>query len=44
VGKVTAQCLPRKAGVSAVYKPRVIFKTLREMGRFYWRRKTNNTE
>ncbi len=34
---VEAKCLPRKAGMSGVYKPRVIAKTMWEMGRFWLR-------
>jgi glycosyltransferase involved in cell wall biosynthesis len=37
VARVEAECLPRTSGVSAVYKPRVIGKTIYEMGRFWWR-------
>jgi glycosyltransferase involved in cell wall biosynthesis len=33
--RVEAACLPRKAGVSRVYRPRVIGKTLYEMLRFW---------
>lgn len=39
VAKVEAQCLPRRVGVSSVYKPRVIAKTIYEMGRFWARRR-----
>jgi glycosyltransferase involved in cell wall biosynthesis len=35
--RVTAACLPRKAGVSRAYRPRVIGKTLYEMLRFWLR-------
>lgn len=35
VARVTATCLPRKAGVSRVYRPRVIGKTIYEMMRFW---------
>jgi glycosyltransferase involved in cell wall biosynthesis len=35
VARVTAACLPRKAGVSRVYRPRVIGKTVYEMLRFW---------
>jgi polyisoprenyl-phosphate glycosyltransferase len=35
VARVEAACLPRKAGVSRVYRPRVIGKTLYEMLRFW---------
>lgn len=34
---VEAECLPREQGVSAVYNPGVILKTMREMGQFWWR-------
>lgn len=34
---VEADCLPRRAGVSAVYRSGVIAKTVREMARFWWR-------
>jgi glycosyltransferase involved in cell wall biosynthesis len=34
VAKVEAVCLPRKAGLSTVYKPKVIWKTFYEMMRF----------
>jgi undecaprenyl-phosphate 4-deoxy-4-formamido-L-arabinose transferase len=34
VARVTAECLPRKAGVSRAYRPRVIGKTVYEMLRF----------
>lgn len=39
VARVEARCLPRKAGMSTVYKPKVIAKTFYEMMRFYsrWR-------
>lgn len=37
VARVNAACLPRKAGVSRVYRPRVIGKTLLEMLRFWAR-------
>ena len=33
-----ARCLPRREGVSGVYKPSVIGKTFWEMMRFWWRR------
>jgi len=36
VATVTAQCLPRTEGKSTVYRPTVIFKTMAEMGRFWW--------
>lgn len=39
IAAVEARCLPRKAGTSRVYRPRVIAKTLREMGRFWWSRR-----
>jgi hypothetical protein len=39
VAEVQARCLPREVGVSTVYKPRVIAKTVYEMGRFWWHRK-----
>jgi glycosyltransferase involved in cell wall biosynthesis len=39
VAKVTAECKPRKAGVSTVYKRSVIEKTLREMLAFWWARR-----
>ena len=35
---VTARCLPRRVGVSTVYRPQVIAKTFLEMTRFYLRR------
>ena len=34
---VEARCLPRRVGVSTVYRPKVIAKTLWEMARFRWR-------
>jgi glycosyltransferase involved in cell wall biosynthesis len=37
VARVEAVCLPRKSGVSRVYRPRVIGKTLYEMLRFWAR-------
>jgi glycosyltransferase involved in cell wall biosynthesis len=37
VAQVSAACLPRKVGVSRVYRPRVIGKTLLEMLRFWAR-------
>lgn len=37
VARVTAECLPRKAGVSRAYRPRVIAKTVAEMLRFWAR-------
>ncbi len=37
VASVTAQCLPRREGVSTVYRRAVITKTIREMNRFWWR-------
>jgi glycosyltransferase involved in cell wall biosynthesis len=40
VARVEAVCLPRKEGVSTVYKPKVIGKTIYEMGRFWWRQRT----
>lgn len=40
VARVEADCLPRVSGVSAVYKPKVIGKTIYEMGRFWWRQRT----
>jgi glycosyltransferase involved in cell wall biosynthesis len=43
VARVEATCLPRRVGVSTVYKPRVIAKTAAEMARFWWRRKTGQT-
>jgi glycosyltransferase involved in cell wall biosynthesis len=39
VASVTAECLPRKVGVSTVYKTRVIGKTFAEMVRFWWSRR-----
>jgi glycosyltransferase involved in cell wall biosynthesis len=36
VAQVQARCLPRRSGVSGVYRPQVIAKTALEMGRFYW--------
>jgi glycosyltransferase involved in cell wall biosynthesis len=39
VARVEAACLPRKSGVSTVYRPQVIAKTIYEMGRFWWRRR-----
>jgi glycosyltransferase involved in cell wall biosynthesis len=38
VAQAEATCLPRKAGVSGVYKTKVIYKTIAEMGRFWVRR------
>jgi glycosyltransferase involved in cell wall biosynthesis len=38
IAQVQAQCLPRRAGVSRVYRPVVIAKTLAEMTRFWWDR------
>ena len=40
VAEVEAACLPRKAGVSAVYRPNVIGKTMLEMARFWWGRRS----
>lgn len=37
VARVEAACLPRKVGVSTVYRPQVIAKTAAEMTRFWWR-------
>lgn len=39
VAHVSATCLPRRAGVSGVYKPKVIAKTGWEMLRFWLRRR-----
>jgi glycosyltransferase involved in cell wall biosynthesis len=39
VASVEATCLPRRAGKSTVYRPRVIAKTMAEMARFWWRRR-----
>ncbi|MBT8493132.1 MAG: glycosyltransferase family 2 protein [Deltaproteobacteria bacterium] len=39
VGSVEAVCLPRRAGVSSVYKTRVITKTMMEMARFWFNRR-----
>jgi len=39
VAHVEAQCLPRKVGVSSVYRTGVIAKTVFEMGRFWTRRR-----
>ena len=39
VAHVEADCLPRRSGVSTVYRPHVIAKTVFEMARFWWRRK-----
>jgi len=39
VASVEAQCLPRRVGVSTVYRPAVIGKTVFEMGRFWFRRR-----
>jgi len=39
VASAEARCLPRRAGVSGVYKPHVIGKTAWEMARFWWRRR-----
>jgi glycosyltransferase involved in cell wall biosynthesis len=36
---VEAECLAREQGESAVYNSSVIFKTIREMGQFWWRHK-----
>lgn len=41
VARVEAQCLPRRVGVSTVYKPKVILKTVAEMGRFWAQRRTS---
>jgi glycosyltransferase involved in cell wall biosynthesis len=41
---VEAECLPRESGVSAVYKTSVILKTIRDMGRFYWRHKVRGID
>ena len=43
VASVEAQCLPRKVGVSTVYKSEVIGKTAYEMARFWWRWRTGKT-
>ncbi len=37
VAKVTAECVPRRAGESTVYRPQVILKTMAEMARFWLR-------
>jgi glycosyltransferase involved in cell wall biosynthesis len=37
VAQVSATCLPREQGVSAVYRVPVVAKTLGEMARFWWR-------
>ncbi|MCG8420013.1 MAG: glycosyltransferase family 2 protein [Proteobacteria bacterium] len=37
VARVEARCLPRKVGVSTVYRPAVIGKTIWELLRFRWR-------
>lgn len=37
VAHVEARCLPRRVGVSTVYRPQVIGKTFWEMMRFWWR-------
>lgn len=39
VAKVTAECLPRKVGVSSCFKAPVIEKTFGEMLRFWWKRR-----
>lgn len=39
VARVEAQCLPRRVGVSTVYRPQVIAKTFAEMTRFWWSRR-----
>ena len=39
VATVEAKCLPRRVGVSSVYKSRVIAKTITEMGKFWLRRR-----
>jgi len=36
VARVEAECLPRRSGVSTVYRPQVIAKTIYEMTRFWW--------
>ena len=39
VAKVTAECLPRRVGVSSCFRAPVIEKTFGEMLRFWWRRR-----
>lgn len=39
VAKVSAECVPRRAGKSTVYRPQVITKTIAEMAQFWWRSK-----
>ena len=39
VASVEAECLPRREGVSTVYRTSVIAKTIKEMGRFWWMRR-----
>jgi glycosyltransferase involved in cell wall biosynthesis len=43
VARVEATCLPRRVGVSTVYRPAVIAKTFGEMTRFWWRWRTGRT-
>jgi glycosyltransferase involved in cell wall biosynthesis len=43
VAKVTAECKPRRVGVSSCFKAPVIEKTFGEMLRFWWRRRTAST-
>ena len=40
VAKVTAECKPRRVGVSSCFKAPVIEKTFGEMLRFWWKRRT----
>ncbi len=42
VAAVEAECLPRREGKSTVYRPAVIAKTVKEMGRFWWMRRRSN--
>ena len=43
VAKVQADCLPRRAGVSACFKRNVIQKTFGDMLSFWWRRRSGQT-
>jgi glycosyltransferase involved in cell wall biosynthesis len=43
VAKVTAECLPRRVGVSSCFRAPVIEKTFGEMLRFWWQRRKNPT-
>jgi dolichol-phosphate mannosyltransferase len=39
VAEMSLECLPRRVGKSTVYRPKVILKTMRDMGQFWWSRR-----